>query len=223
MTAVQNSLKLRVVSNPWLKPVLSKVNNLRCEAWDLMHRVDTCGAIPITTLDFESRNKLPGVEYQSHHPGVTRLDLSALPIRYEDYAFIDIGCGKGRVLLIAGEFPFRKIVGLEFAPALAEIAKRNLRRYRGAPRRCTNIEVVTGDALDYELGAESQVLYFYSPFTPEILDRFVEKIDQSFQRSPRELLVMFTGSPLMREKAFGSRPQYQRLVRARYLDIYKHR
>lgn len=218
----QTSFKLRMVSNPWLKPILSGVNNLRCGAWDLMHGVDTCGAIPITSLDFESEHKLPGVEYQSHHPAVTRLDLSALPIRYEDYKFVDIGCGKGRVLLIAAEFPFQKIVGLEFAPALSEIARRNLRQYRGAPRRCTNIEVVTGDALDYELGCEAQVLYFYSPFTPDILDRFVDKIDESFRNSPRELLAMFTGSPRMRERAFGFRPQYQRLVRGRYMDIYRH-
>lgn len=222
MSTGQASLKLRVASNPWLKPVFSRVNNLRCEAWDLMHGVDTCGAIPITTLDFESEHKLPGVEYQSHHPAVTRLDLSALPIRYEDYNFVDIGCGKGRVLLIAAEFPFRRIVGLEFAPALSEIAKRNLRRYRGAPRRCTNIEVFTGDALDYELGSEPQVLYFYSPFTPEILDRFVERIDESIRSSPRELLVMFTGSPRMRVRAFGSRPQYQRVAQGRYVDIYRH-
>jgi SAM-dependent methyltransferase len=223
MNTGQTSFKSRVVSSPWLKPVFSGVNNLRCEAWDLIHGVDTCGAIPITTLDFESEHRLPGVEYQSHHPAVTRLDLSALSIRYNDYTFIDIGCGKGRVLLVAAEFPFRKIVGLEFAPALSQIAKRNLLSYRGAPRRCTNIEVVTGDALDYELGSEPQVLYFYSPFTPEILDRFVDKVDHSFQRLPRELLVMFTGSPRMRERAFGSRPQYQRLLQGRYVDIYKHR
>lgn len=221
MSTGQTSLKARVVSNPWLKPVFNRVNNLRCEAWDLMHRVDTCGAIPITTFDFESENKLPGVEYQSHHPAVTRVDLSALPIRYEDYTFVDIGCGKGRVLLIAAEFPFRRIVGLEFAPALSEIAKRNLQRYRGNPRRCADIQVVSGDALEYELDPEPQVLYFYSPFTPEILDRFVEKIDQSIQRSPRELLVMFTGSPRMRERAFGFRPQYQRVVQGRYMDIYR--
>lgn len=223
MTTAQSSLKTRVLSNPWLKPVLSRVNNLRCEAWDLMHGVDTCGAIQITNLDFESQNRLPGVEYQSHHPAVTRLHLSALPIRDDDYTFIDVGCGKGRVLLIAAEFPFRKIVGLEFAPGLAEIARRNLQRYRGIHWSCTNIEVVTGDALDYEFAAEPQVLYLYSPFTPEILDRFVERIDRSFQRSPRELFVMFTGSPRMRERAFGSRPQYERIVLGRYMDIYRHR
>jgi SAM-dependent methyltransferase len=185
--------------------------------------VDTCGEIPIIDLDFQSKNKLAGVEYQSHHPAVTRFSLTALAIRHEDYTFIDVGCGKGRVLLLASEFPFRKIVGLELAPSLAQIAKQNLQTYRRARRGCSRIEVITGDALEYELEPEPQVLYFYSPFLAATLDQFAERIEYSLQRSPRDLLVMFTGAPLMRERAFGSRPQYERLRRDRYMDIYRHR
>jgi SAM-dependent methyltransferase len=169
--------------------------------------VDTCGEIPIVELDFQSKNKLTGVEYQSHHPAVTRLTLRALPIQHQDYTFLDVGCGKGRVLLLASEFPFRKIVGLEFAPSLAEIAKRNIKTYRGSRQRCAKIEVVAGDALDYELEPVPQVLYFFSPFLPATLDQFAARIEQSLQRLPRDLMVMFTGAPPMRERAFGSRPQ----------------
>ncbi len=222
-TISSTSFRSRVASNAWVKPVLGRINGLRCKTWDLIHGVDTCGSIPITSLDFQSKNKLPGVEYQSHHPALSRVDLNALPVRHEDYTFIDIGCGKGRVLLIASEFPFRRIVGLEFAPELSEIARRNLVRYRGGPQKCTHIEVVTGDALEYELPPEPQVLYFYSPFTPSTLDQFVERIDDSLRRSPRDLLVMFTGAPRMRERAFSSRSQYEQLVRGRYMDIYRHR
>lgn len=217
------SVKSRAASNAGLKSILRRVNNARCEAWDLVHGVDTCGEIPIIDLDFQSKNKIAGVEYQSHHPAVTRLSLTALAIRHEDYTFIDVGCGKGRVLLLASEFPFRKIVGLEFAPSLAEIAKRNLQNYRRSRQRCSKIEVITGDALEYELEPEPQVLYFYSPFLPTTLDQFAKRIEYSHQRSPRDLLVMFTGAPPMRERAFGSRPQYERLWRDRYMDIYRHR
>jgi TnpA family transposase len=57
-------------------------------------------------------------------------------------------------------FPFRKITGLEFAPPLAEIARRNLRSFRSSHRKCSNMEVITGDALEYELAPEAQVLFF---------------------------------------------------------------
>jgi SAM-dependent methyltransferase len=130
----------------------------------------------------------------------------ALDIRHEDYTFIDIGCGKGRVLLIASELPFRRIIGVEFAPSLAEIARQNLRHYRGL-QRCKDIEVITGDATEYEFPSGPQVLYFYSPFSPAVLDQVVRRVEDSFQRSPRDLLVMFSGVLPMRDRGFGSRPE----------------
>jgi len=217
------SLTSRLKSSAWVKPVLKQINKSRCGAWDLIHGVDTCGEIPLSGLDFSSKNKSAGLEYQSHHPAVTRAALQSLAIRHEDYTFIDIGCGKGRVLLIASEFPFRRIIGLEFAPTLAEIARRNLNSYRRGHQKCTQIEVVTGDAMEYELAPEPQVLYFFSPFSPNVLDQIVQRVEESFQRSPRELLVMFSGVIPMRERAFGSRPQYERLRRERHMDVYRHR
>lgn len=74
------SLKSRVISNPLLKPVLNKVNRVRCQTWDLIHGVDTCGEIPLVGMAFQSKNKAAGLENQSHDPAVIRLGLTALPI-----------------------------------------------------------------------------------------------------------------------------------------------
>jgi SAM-dependent methyltransferase len=52
--------------------------------------------------------------------------LAALPIKHEEFTFVDIGCGKGRALFIAAEFPFRRIVGAELAVELAQIARANV-------------------------------------------------------------------------------------------------
>lgn len=222
MTEIQN-LKSHLSTMPWIKPILKSINNARCEAWDLIHGVDTCGEFPLHVFDFQSKHKTAGLEYHSHHPSLTHSSLKALPIRYEDYTFIDIGCGKGRALLIASEFPFRRIVGLEFAPPLAELARRNAKSYRSNRQRRTTIEIITGDALDYELSDEPQVLYLYSPFAPELLDRIMQRIEDSFQQSPRDLLIMFSGTISMRNRAVGSRPEYEQLARDRYMDIYRHR
>jgi SAM-dependent methyltransferase len=222
-TSAVGILKSWVTSNTWLKSVLKKINNARCEAWDLIHNVDTCGESAIMEMDFQSKNKTAAVDYHSHHPAIIRAGLRALPIRHEDYTFIDFGCGKGRVLLLASEFPFRKIIGLEFAPPFVEIARRNLKSYRSRRQGCSNIEVIAGDATQYELAPERQVLYFYNPFSPSVVDLVVQRIEDSLQRSPRDLLVVFSGVLRVRERAFGSRPQYERLARQPYMDIYRHR
>jgi len=104
-------LRSLVVSNSGLKPLLKAIGNARCQAWDLIHGADTCGDVPLATLDFQSHNKAAGLEYQSHHPKIIRAGLAALEIRPENFTFIDFGCGKGRVLLVASEFRVRTVAG----------------------------------------------------------------------------------------------------------------
>jgi SAM-dependent methyltransferase len=206
-----------------LKPVFRTINNARCRGWDIAHGVDTCGEIPLSSLDFQSKNKAPGLEYQSHHPAIIRSSLQMLPIRHEEYTFVDYGCGKGRVLLVASEFEFRKIIGLELAPQLAAIARRNVERYWGGQQRCSEIEVTTGDATDYRLGPENQVLYLFSPFTLSLMGQILDKIEASLQRSPRDLLVLFSGMVARRDNTFGGRADFERLRRERYVDLYRYR
>jgi len=207
----------------WVGPLFKAIGNARCRTWDFIHGVDTSGEIPLVDLEFESEQKTAGLEYQSHHPAIIRDVLSSVDIRHQDFTFVDIGCGKGRVLLVASEFPFRKIIGIEFAPQLAEAARKNIASYRGNRRRCLDIEVVTADATVYELAPEPQILYFYSPFAPVILNQVIDKIEDSWQKAPRELLVLFSGIVPMRDIGFGSRPQFERLQRGRYFDLYRRR
>src|ERR1700674_116890 len=160
-TSAGEILKSWVTSNAWLKSVLKKTNNARCEVWDLIHNVDTCGQTAISDLDFQSKNKAAAVEYHSHHPAIIRAGLRALPIRYEDYTFVDFGCGKGRVLLLASEFPFRKIIGLEFSPELHGIAENNIRRYRPATQLCGNVQSMNLDFVDFMPPPEPLILFFF--------------------------------------------------------------
>ena len=218
-------MKTWIKSRPWLKPVFRVIGRTRSKTWDLIHNVDTCGEIPLVELNFQSENKAPGLEYQSHHPRILRAFLQSLAldwaIDYEKYTFVDFGCGKGRVLLVASEFPFRRIVGVEFAVPLAEVAKRNLVSYRSKTQKCRDISVLAMDAVDYQLPEEPEVLYFYSPFPPAVMEQVFQNIERSLQQSPRELLVLFSGVLGARDRAFGSRPQYERLLRDRHVDVYR--
>jgi hypothetical protein len=85
------------------------------------------------------------------------------------------------------------------------------------------MEAITADATKYELADEPQVLYFYSPFARSVMDQIVHNIEDSLKKSPRDLLVLFSGVLGIRDRAFGSRPQYERLQRGCHIDIYRHR
>jgi hypothetical protein len=74
------------------------------------------------------REILAGRQYQPTDPSLFREIVSGLRIEYSEFTFIDLGSGKGRALLLASEFPFRRIVGIELLPELHTIAKQNVRQ-----------------------------------------------------------------------------------------------
>jgi SAM-dependent methyltransferase len=218
-----NLLASVISGQDWGKSLLRQISDARCQCWDWMHGVDTIGTIPLATLAFESKNKDEGLEYSSPHPQIIRSSLTSLPLAHRDYTFVDMGCGKGRVLLLASELPFRRIVGIEFATPLAEIAQHNLRSYRWNIQRCRDVAVVTGDATEWELPPEPTVLFFANPFFPNVMRQVIENLERSFLHSPHDLFVLFVGLLSRRDSSFGAQPQYERLRRERYFDLYRHR
>jgi SAM-dependent methyltransferase len=219
---LSGSIRSRIAGNKWLSPALKSITELRCKIWDVSHAVDTCGEIPLASLDFQGRNKREGLEYHSHHPRLTRTALAAVDVAHRNYTFIDFGCGKGRVILLASEFPYGKIVGLEFAPQLAATAQHNAQRYRSRSQKCHNIEVICTDVTEYKLPREPQVFYFYNPFTPDVMQRVGGAVDESLQESPRDAWAVLTGTVPARDRMFGTLRHFERLRRDRYFDICRH-
>src|ERR1700733_6367017 len=58
-----------------------------------------------------------------------------LALNYRRFSFVDVGSGKGRALLLAMDYPFREILGVELSPELDRIARANVARYTGGRPR----------------------------------------------------------------------------------------
>jgi len=104
--------------------------------------------------------------------------------------FLDYGSGLGRIVLMAATFPFRRVVGVEYSEELNREASRIIGGMK--PRlRCRDIELVTADASTFALPGDTTVLYFYNPFLGEVLDRVIEKIEQSLMARPRKIKIVY--------------------------------
>jgi SAM-dependent methyltransferase len=103
--------------------------------------------------------------------------------------FIDVGCGKGIALLVASQYAFAKIIGVEFSSDLAEVARKNVRNYRG-PRVTRNIDVHCMDATDFEFPAGPLLVYFFNPFDKPVMERVLQNLTASLNSSPREAIVI---------------------------------
>ena len=105
--------------------------------------------------------------------------MADLPIRFEDFVFIDGGSGKGRGLLLASEYPFQKVVGIELLGELHRVAERNIRAYQNSNMPSSQrIESIHTHAQDYEFPATALVLYFCNPLPEPALIRVLKRLEK---------------------------------------------
>lgn len=115
------------------------------------------------------------VQYQGANPRIVRKVLRKVSKDPGGAVFVDYGCGKGRVLILAVEAGFRRLVGLEYVPELALICRSNLSQTaRKAGVSAVSIQQL--DAAEYELPCEAVVAFLYNPFRGRTLRRVVGRL-----------------------------------------------
>jgi hypothetical protein len=161
------------------------------DEFDLRYGVETSTRVHLTDLKIDSPNWIYAGGYWPTSTEVIHEVLSALPIRYEDFVFVDFGSGKGRVLLQASDLPFRRIVGVEFSSELHNIAVSNIERYKSDSQKCREIESICMDFTQYEIPREPLVAFLYNPSSEAITAALANNIAHSLITNPRELWVIY--------------------------------
>jgi SAM-dependent methyltransferase len=156
--------------------------------YDWEHRVDT------TSANVSWRARFIGLLNSSYQPiesPLFREMLNSLQIDYREYAFIDIGSGKGRPLLMASEFPFRRIIGVEFLPELHAIAEGNIRKFPDERKRCKQIEALLADATAFEFPSEPLVVFMFHPLPESGFRKVIANLAESFRKNHRSIWLIY--------------------------------
>lgn len=158
--------------------------------FDRRYGVDTGGVIAQADLDVSAPTWVHGSAYVATSPIDFGEVLAPYGLDLSKTSFVDLGCGKGRVLLMASALPFARVVGVEYSESLAAIARDNLVRYRG-PRAAAGAEVVIGDASAYAYPDGDLVVFMYHPFDEVVMQRVIDALARTVSDSPRRLLVLY--------------------------------
>lgn len=137
-------------------------------------------------------------EYQPIEVEIFREMFAQLDIQFERFTFVDIGSGKGRALLLAAEYPFRRIVGVELLPELHAIAEENV-------AQDARIELECGDAAQFVFPAEPLVVYFFHPLPEPGFRDVVGNLQTSIRELPRPVYVVYANpvyQAALRESGF---------------------
>ena len=159
--------------------------------YDWEHRVNT------TSAAVGWRDRLLGIFHSPYQPTDAALFHEMLEaVRqqagdFDDFVFIDLGSGKGRTLLMASDYPFRRIVGVELLPALHQIAQENLSKYHGENQKCFQLKAICADAVQFAFPDEPMVLYLFHPLPESGLRRVIDNLERSLQMNPRAVYVLY--------------------------------
>jgi SAM-dependent methyltransferase len=111
--------------------------------------------------------------------------------------FVDYGCGRGRVVLLAALHGFQAATGVEHDPLLAAQAIDNVKAFRQRTELLTTTDIVIhmGDAARWTVPDDTTVAYFYNPFALPVIEQVLDAIDQSIARRPRGVSLVFQCFP----------------------------
>jgi SAM-dependent methyltransferase len=162
----------------------------RMHPFDLQFGTDTIGILTADEITSDKNLASQILCYAGSQPSILRTAISALG-SIEDYTFLDLGCGKGRAAIVASEFPFREIVGVDLSANLATIARANAAsialRFPQRPR----ITIVNANVLDFPLPPGKLVLFGYHPFGAEILAQVVHNLEVSLAADTPHIFFVY--------------------------------
>lgn len=176
--------------------------------------IDASGTEPAYLLGLAAPGDYSkAIGYLGVVPSVLRAALMDIPDP-ASRGFVDLGCGKGRALAMATEWPFQRILGIELSPELARIARRNAECVRKSHPERTPIEVIEGDATAPSLPEGALAIYFYHPFGEALIAKLVDALARAAET--RDLVISYV-NPVYAH-VFDARPVFRRWA-ARSLPI----
>ena len=153
--------------------------NIKESYWDKRLKIRTCGRdashadedrFPYEPTPYSVLNRLAGSGYIT-----------------EKSVLLDYGCGKGRVGLFLAYKTGCVSIGIEADAGIFNEAEKN-RENAVSGRR---VKLISGKAEDYNIPPKVNRIYFFNPFSIEILREVMERIRETFSRNPGRKQLLF--------------------------------
>jgi hypothetical protein len=97
-------------------------------------------------------------------------------------------------MLLASDYPFREIIGVELSPELERVARSNIARYAEAkgslvPR--PPVISMQGDATEFSWPPGPLIVYMWNAFTRPVMEHVFRNLESSLKKEPRELYLVY--------------------------------
>ena len=117
--------------------------------------------------------------------------VASLDVEHKDFTFIDLGSGKGRALVLALSYPFRRVVGVEFALELHRVAEANLISLATTGTDVRRVALCHADVTNFNFPEEPSVIYLYHPFEGDVMRKVVQRVLRAHAANPRPIFILY--------------------------------
>ena len=181
----------------------------------LQYGIMTFMPVKLTKLTIHSGDISKSSNYEAVNYFMLEQLLTAFRKLSSAESIVDLGCGKGRVMVVAAYFGFTKITGIDFAKELTEEASQNMKKVQKKNPQIT-WKVIHANVLDYTISPADNVFFMFNPFVEEILATFLGRLEISCKLFPRKTYFLYASpqhADVLRERG------YQEVFRISMLDL----
>ncbi|MEJ7766191.1 MAG: class I SAM-dependent methyltransferase [Chitinophagaceae bacterium] len=172
--------------------------NLRLALFSIFHEIrgenkyhlNTVRLNDLQKLDVSGKNRQSAEVYQAANYFLLENIFEMLQQLNVPDGFVDIGCGKGRALVVAAYYGFNHITGVDFAKDLCKEAIMNCKQLT-LKYPSVSCHVVHADAADFTIESQIHVLFFFNPFKEPVMKRVIRNILASVKEHPRKIWVVY--------------------------------
>ena len=151
----------------------------------------TSGKIELSELTINSNNRKMGVHYAPTPRLIFQWLHELLPRDIDDTAFIDIGAGRGRIVMMAMEHPYARVIGVEFAQELVQEARMNLASHPQNSIKARSVEIVHGDATEMNIPELPCIFFLFNPFGADVMHKFLDNALKAYADNPRAMIFVY--------------------------------
>lgn len=164
-------------------------------AFDTQWGTDTGREVTMSDLDFPADLRRSSHHYQPSGAHVLEQAIDCAGIDPAQFTFVDLGCGKGRVVLLAAARGFIAAIGVEYSSLLSGIAQANAARFVARGGATLPPVFWQGNAADYPAPDGNVFVYLYNSFGADILMGCLDRLEAAKRADPARRIVLAYVNP----------------------------
>lgn len=154
-----------------IRSILYRIHRTTENFYDRANKIRT--AEPLPTRDFITNERHDINLYIAADRTLLKKTFKTFPHDPSEFTFVDIGCGRGRVLFEAEKQGFARVIGIEMEPSLAEAARDNIKQ------RGSGAEIAEMDASNFSFPPGDVFIFMFNPAHESVMARIIDNFRTS--------------------------------------------